>query len=100
MKQPIKPLIFDWDKGNKDKNWHKHRVNFSESEEVFFNKPIAFFPDRGHSVKEKRFLAYGKTNKERKLTVVFTIRSREIRVISARDQNRKEGNVYEKQQKN
>ncbi len=32
-----KPLIFEWDIGNKEKNVHKHKVLNGESEEVFVN---------------------------------------------------------------
>jgi len=31
-----KPKEFIWDKGNKDKNWIKHKVTNEECEEVFF----------------------------------------------------------------
>lgn len=94
-KNRIRLTGFDWDKGNKEKNWKKHRVDFQESEEIFFNKPLEIFSDEKHSGKEKRFLAYGTTNKNRKLTVVFTLRKGKIRIISARDQNRKERKIYE-----
>ena len=90
-----KPLKFDWDKGNKDKNWQKHRVGWKECEEIFLNGRLKIFPDKGHSQKEKRFLAYGKTNKGRKLAMVFTLRRKKIRIISARYQNKKERSVYE-----
>jgi len=36
----------------------------------------------------------GRTNDDRYLFVVFTIRNNKIRVISARDMNRKERRVY------
>ena len=35
-----KPLIFEWDEGNKEKNVQKHNVQNSETEEIFFNSPI------------------------------------------------------------
>lgn len=76
---------FSWDKGNKDKNWLKHKVDFRECEEVFFNKSLKIFADKTHSQNEKRYVAYGKTVKQRKLTIIFTIRNNKIRVISARD---------------
>lgn len=94
-KNRIRLTGFDWDRGNREKNWKKHRVDFQESEEIFFNKPLKIFSDEKHSGKEKRFLAYGLTNKSRKLTVVFTLRKGKIRIISARDQNRKERKIYE-----
>ena len=41
-------------------------------------------------------MIWGKTNAERKLTVFFTLRNKKVRIISARDMNRKEKNAYEK----
>lgn len=87
---------FDWDEGNKNKNWLKHKVKDKESEEVFFNKPLLVNFDKKHSNKEKRFQALGKTNKNRKLFIAFTFRNQKIRIISARDQNKKERRQYEK----
>ena len=31
---------FQWDEGNADKNWIKHRVSPREAEEMFFNEPL------------------------------------------------------------
>lgn len=95
MKKIPKPLAFDWDKGNVDKNFVKHKVTSKEAEEIFSNKPLNIFEDLSHSEKEQRFVAFGVTNLNRKLTVVFTLRKQKIRVISARDQNIKERRVYE-----
>ena len=91
----LKPSSFDWDEHNQYKNWHKHQVKFRECEQVFSNAPLKIFPDPKHSQKEIRFLAYGVTNKLRQLTIIFTIRNKKIRVISARNQNKKEKRVYE-----
>jgi len=87
---------FVWDKGNIDKNWIKHKVKNSECEQIFFNKPLLIFPDLAHSLKEKRLYALGKNKRGRKLFVSFTIRNEKIRIISARDQNKKERKEYEK----
>ncbi len=92
----VKPIKFDWDKGNKDKNWGKHQVKWQECEQIFFNKPLKTFYDSKHSQKENRFIAFGKTNKERKLFIAFTLRNKKIRIISARDMSRKERKFYEK----
>jgi uncharacterized DUF497 family protein len=46
--------------------------------------------DEKHSQKETRFFALGHTDSGRLLFVVFTIRNNLIRVISARNMNRKE----------
>ncbi|MBU1071048.1 BrnT family toxin, partial [Patescibacteria group bacterium] len=45
---------------------------------------------------EKRFRSLGRTNKNRKLFISYTIRNQKIRIISARDQNKKERRIYEK----
>lgn len=94
MKLPV-PISFDWDEGNHEKNWKKHGVDLKECEQVFFDSQIKFFEDPEHSTTENRFLAYGQTEKERKLVLVFTIRRQKIRIISARDQSKKERSVYE-----
>jgi uncharacterized DUF497 family protein len=76
----------------------KHDVLPSESEEIFFNDPLLLNHDARHSQSEPRFLALGITHDRRLLTVVFTLRENNtlIRIISARDQHRKERLVYAK----
>ena len=88
---------FEWDAGNDRKNEVKHSVTPVEAEEVFFNNPLLISTDDKHSAGERRYLALGKTNLERQLTVIFTLRQDAtlIRVISARDQHRKERHLYE-----
>ena len=87
---------FEWDQHNSQKNWEKHKVTPAECEQVFFNQPIVIVEDIKHSQSEKRFYALGKTDLRRKLFIVFTIRNNLIRVISARNMNKKEKRSYEK----
>ena len=93
MKLPV-PLSFDWNKGNIDKNWQKHKVHFKEAEEDFLNKPLSLLRDIKHSQSEERYIALGITNQKRKLHIVFTIRNNKIRIISARNQSKKERKLY------
>jgi len=88
---------FDWDEGNKQKNWEKHQVDFRECEEVFFNQPLLINEDAKHSSQEKRFYVLGRSDIGRTLFMVFTLRNNKIRVISARDQSKKERKIYEQQ---
>lgn len=89
---------FEWDEGNSDKNWIRHRVTRSECEEVFFNKPLTISKDTKYSTdKEIRFYSLGRTDSNRFLFIVFTIRNQYIRVISARDMNNKERRKYNEQ---
>lgn len=92
-----KPIEFIWDKRNQDKSWIKHRVSNRECEEVFFDPNKQEYPDPTHSKKELRKIVVGKTKKGRILFVVYTMRNKKIRVVSARDLNkRKEVDLYEK----
>ena len=84
---------FEWDDGNRDKNWHRHRVSQGKAEQVFFHEPLVA-RDAAHSEDEPRYHALGTTAAGRMLVVVFTVRRRLIRVISARDMSDWERRVY------
>lgn len=86
---------FEWDEGNINKNWKKHKVTYLECEEIFFNEPFVIKTDKTHSEFEERYFALGKTDGGRLLFVVYTIRGDKIRVISARDMNKKERRYYQ-----
>jgi uncharacterized DUF497 family protein len=86
---------FEWDEGNLLKNWEKHQVSASECEQVFFNQPLVAGPDEKHSKSEPRHYALGATDAGRRLFLVFTVRHKRIRVISARDMNRRERKVFD-----
>ena len=91
FKQPVQ---YDWDKGNIVKNLLKHGVTTVECEEVFGDDNKVVFADVKHSQREKQHIIIGKTKYSRLLYVVFTIRRKNVRVISARDLNRKEAHYY------
>lgn len=88
--------MFDWDKGNIGKNEGKHKVLDREAEEAFFDKRKVLYKDRLHSGKEERFILIAKTKKGRLLFIVFAVRGKLVRIISARDINKKEVKLYEK----
>ncbi|MFH2113222.1 MAG: BrnT family toxin [Spirochaetota bacterium] len=90
---------FEWDDHNTDKNRNKHSVEPGECEELFFNAPLVVSPDEGHSTLESRYHALGCSDCGRALMLVFTMRNQRIRVISARDQSRKERLIYESRKK-
>lgn len=94
------PVAFEWDKGNIDKNVKKHGVTNKEAEEVFENEQKFIFRDTKHSINELRYMIWGTTDKARKLAVFFTKRLDKIRIISARDMDKKERREYEKIKKN
>jgi len=87
---------FEWDAGNRDKNWERHKVSRGESEQVFFNRPVLVAADEKHSKSESRYAALGQTNRGRLLSLVFTVRDTSIRIISARDMSKRERRIYER----
>jgi uncharacterized protein len=88
---------FDWDNGNSRKSADKHDVSQAEAESVFFNDPLIVIEDVKHSETERRLHALGKTAQNRLLHITFTLgqSAAMVRVISARDMNKKERKVYE-----
>jgi uncharacterized DUF497 family protein len=90
---------FDWDGGNSQKSVDKHAVTPREAEEVFFNQPLLVTEDVKHSKMEIRLQALGQTHLGRRLHINFTLRddNTKIRVISAREMNRKERGLYEQE---
>ena len=98
-RDPIRDCVgFDWDEANAQKNWERHRVTPEEAEEVFFHAPLVVRSDLRHSGREKRHYALGRTARDRRLFVAFTVRSRLIRVISVRDMNQRENELYERRE--
>jgi uncharacterized protein len=90
-----KCTAFERDKHNTEKIRTKHAVTPVECEQVFFNIPVISGEDVKHSKIENRFYVLGQTDGARLLFMVFTVRNDKLRVISARDMNRKERKVYQ-----
>lgn len=88
---------FEWDEGNSEKNWILHQVSRQESEQVFFNRPFVVADDHLHSDTEARFYGLGRTDADRLLFMVYTLRGEppRVRVISARDMEPYERREYE-----
>jgi len=100
-KDPLEECVgFDWDESNAQKNWDRHRVTPEEAEEIFFHEPLVVRPDVRHGGTEKRHYALGQTTSGRLLFAAFTIRRTLIRVISTRDMNRNEAEVYRIHERN
>jgi len=90
---------FDWDEGNSFKSAEKHSVSQAEAEQVFTDEQLFVADDVKHSQHEARYQALGRTIDGRHLHVTFTLRKNQtrVRVISARDMNRKERGLYEQE---
>jgi len=90
-----KPVSFQWDQGNEKKSWLKHKVSNQECEEAFQMEDAFIQPDDLHSGREERYILISHTRAGRPLLVIFTVRSNQVRVVSARSMHRKEIGFYE-----
>ncbi len=86
---------FQWDEGNARKS-DKHGISQGEAEQVFLNQPLLVIEDPGHSQREARFHALGRTDAGREVHATLTLRAEGtlLRVISARPMSRKERAIY------
>lgn len=85
---------FDWDDGNWPK-CGKHGVSRVEIEQLFADRRMQIAPDLKHStLTESRHIATGCVN-GRAIFVVFALRGRFVRPISARYMHAREAKNYE-----
>lgn len=61
---------------------------------MFFNDPLIVRGEALKAKREKRYWVLGQTSGGRRLFAAFTVRRGLIRVISVRDQNRRESEFY------
>ena len=74
-------------------NFRKHGVSFAEAETVFYD-PNALCSEDPDAFGESRWILVGLDLHLRLLTVIYTLREEQIRIISARRATRKEANYY------
>ena len=86
---------FQWDEDKEKLNQKKHGVSFSLAQLAFLDSNRIILEDASHSQKEKRFYCVGRIA-EGILTVRFTYRDKQIRIIGA-GYWRKGKRIYEKQ---
>ncbi len=90
---------FEWDAGNAPKVVDRHDIEPGECEQAFFSEPFLIDADEKHSQQERRWRALGTTLAARYLYLVFTLRGSRIRVVAAREMNRKERRAYDQAKK-
>ncbi len=75
--------IFEWDNTKDTYNQQKHDVSFTEAQEAFFDEDRIIAGDKSHSnLTETRYYCIGKI-KRGIVTVRFTCRNQNIRIIGA-----------------
>ncbi len=83
---------FEWDKGNRQKI--ERRVGVPAAEAAFLGEPLVGF-DQGHSQSEQRYFLMNQAG-ERYVFLIFTLRGKKVRVVSARYMHQKEVKKYGK----
>jgi uncharacterized DUF497 family protein len=65
---------FEWDSGNRFKNWRRHGITSTECEEVFLNGALPVGIQADPPMSENRYAVVGGTWEQKPLFVVFTLR--------------------------
>ena len=89
-------FAFEWDLGNRTKNWLKHEISTAEAESVFQEvEAIRVLGEQvSPKVNEPRYGILGLTYNLKHVFVCFTIRGAGIRIIHIRKMNKKERSLY------
>jgi len=90
-KKPL-DMEFEWDENKNRKNVEKHKIGFEEARTVF-DDPDAIEIEASRDG-EYRIIRIGKTATKFILLVVYTLRELVVRLISARQANKDERNLY------
>ena len=88
-------MEFEWDEGKARTNLRKHRVDFADAAAVFEDDRAMTIADDDPD--EGRFATIGIDALGRELVVIYTVRGKRTRIISARRATRRERAEYEKQ---
>jgi uncharacterized DUF497 family protein len=91
-------LAFEWNPGKGLENFRKHGVSFEEASTVFGDPLAKIVDDPRHSTAEERYVIIGVSLAGRLLSVMFTERGANIRLMSARAATRPERLDYEEDQ--
>ncbi len=90
-------MIFEWNIAKSEENRKKHGVSFTEAESAFEDfYAIEEFDDKHSTAEEQRFKMLAMADKK-VLVVVYTMRGENFRIISAREAEKYERELYERQ---
>lgn len=85
-------MILDWDENKNKINISKHGIDFNDIV-IAFENPLLIKKDDRENYGEDRFIGIGKILSV-EVVIVWTIRGDTIRIISARQANKKERKIY------
>jgi uncharacterized protein len=88
-------MEFEWDEAKREANLGKHFIDFLDAVTIWREAVIDPVAVRGHG-SEERFLALGRIGDEELIiAVVYTVRGKVRRIISARRARRNERAAYQ-----
>ena len=87
-------MEFEWDERKARTNLRRHRVDFADAATVFEDDRAVTVTDEEPD--EERFSTLGLDALGRELVVIYTMRGKRIRIISARRATRREREEYHK----
>lgn len=86
-------MLVEWDPKKAASNYRKHRVRFADSVAVLEDERAITLRD--FEDEEERWVSIGSDSLGRVLVVVYVLRARRTRIISARRATRQERTQYE-----
>ena len=89
-------MWFEWDEHKAAVNERKHGVTFEEAATCFYDPLQVAYYDPDHSEEEDREILIARSDNDRLLLVIYTLRDEAIRIISARRLTLREIQDYEK----
>jgi uncharacterized DUF497 family protein len=87
-------MEFEWHEQKARTNLKKHTVSFEEAVSCFYDDYQVAFEDPDHNEDEFREILIGHSKNGRLLLIVYTVREKTVRLISARLATKKEAKVY------
>jgi len=91
-------MNFEWNEDKAAVNYKKHKIAFEEAKTVFNDSLSITIDDPDHSAAENRYIDIGISAKGRILTVCYTERGENIRIISCRKAVVSERKAYGKKE--
>ena len=76
-------MEFEWDENKNKSNAQKHRIDFNDAKEVFKDENSKIAPDLRKDYGEERWKIIGKIYGSI-ISVIYTVRNKVTRIISAR----------------
>ncbi|MBN2428200.1 MAG: BrnT family toxin [Deltaproteobacteria bacterium] len=89
-------MKFQWDRDKAKKNLKKHGIDFADAV-IVFEDDMALTMEDPDAEGEPRFVTVGNDALGRVVTVVYTWREEDIRLISARTATKRERQAYEEE---